>query len=72
MNLSFYAEIDNLLDETYSLGNYINAGAGRYYHAAPKRNYYAVFRFSRIILKKNNKDTTLIVGCFLSVSGKPL
>ena len=31
---------DNLLDENYSLGNDINAAAGRYYNAASKRNYY--------------------------------
>jgi len=30
-----------VLDETYSLGNDINAAGGRYYNAAPKRNYYA-------------------------------
>jgi len=38
--LNIYAGIDNLLDETYSLGNDINAAGGRYYNAAPKRNYY--------------------------------
>ncbi|GAB3005441.1 hypothetical protein GCM10027051_00370 [Niabella terrae] len=32
---------DNLLNETYSLGNDINAVAGRYYNAAPLRNYFA-------------------------------
>lgn len=35
-----YAGADNLLDETYSLGNDINAAGGRYYNAAPKRNFY--------------------------------
>jgi iron complex outermembrane receptor protein len=30
---------DNLLDETYSLGNDINAAAGRYYNAAAKLNF---------------------------------
>ncbi|WP_123891853.1 TonB-dependent receptor family protein [Chitinophaga costaii] len=35
------AGADNLLDETYSLGNDINATGGRYYNAAPGRNYYA-------------------------------
>ncbi|HEX4877552.1 MAG TPA: TonB-dependent receptor plug domain-containing protein [Chitinophagaceae bacterium] len=39
--LNFYTGADNLLNETYSLGNDINAAAGRYYNAAPKRNYYA-------------------------------
>ncbi len=32
--------IDNLLDEQYSLGNDINAPAGRFFNAAPERNYY--------------------------------
>lgn len=38
---NLYLGADNLLDETYSLGNDINAAAGRYYNAAPDRNYYA-------------------------------
>jgi iron complex outermembrane recepter protein len=33
--------VDNLLDETYSLGNDINGFGGRFYNAAPNRNYYA-------------------------------
>ncbi len=41
MRLNIYAGVDNVLDETYSLGNDINAAGGRYYNAAPKRNYYA-------------------------------
>ncbi len=32
---------DNLLNETYSLGNDINAFGGRYYNPAPARNYFA-------------------------------
>jgi iron complex outermembrane receptor protein len=39
--LNFYFGADNLLNETYSLGNDINAAGGRYYNAAAKRNYYA-------------------------------
>lgn len=31
---------DNLLNTTYSLGNDINAAAGRYYNASPGRNYF--------------------------------
>ena len=38
--LNIYAGVDNLLDETYSMGNDINAAGGRYYNAAPKRNFY--------------------------------
>ncbi len=45
MILDFYAGIDNLFNETYSLGNDINAAAGRYYNASPKRNYYAGVSF---------------------------
>lgn len=39
--INLYAGADNLLDEKYSLGNDINAAAGRFYNAAPRRNYYA-------------------------------
>ena len=39
--INIYAGADNLLNEKYSLGNDINAAAGRYYNAAPNRNYYA-------------------------------
>lgn len=42
---SIYAGADNLLDEVYSLGNDINAVGGRYYNAAPARNYYAGISF---------------------------
>ena len=35
-----FAGADNLLDEKYSLGNDINGFGGRYYNAAPGRNYY--------------------------------
>lgn len=38
--LNFYVGADNLLDQRYSLGNDINAAAGRFYNAAPRRNYY--------------------------------
>ena len=38
-----FAGADNLFDTKYSLGNDINAAAGRYYNAAPRRNYYIGF-----------------------------
>ena len=41
LKFNFYTGIDNLLNETYSLGNDINAAAGRFYNAAAGRNYYA-------------------------------
>lgn len=43
--LNFYAGIDNLLNEDYSLGNDINDPNGRYYNAAPKRNFYVGFKY---------------------------
>jgi iron complex outermembrane recepter protein len=41
INAEIFAGADNLFDTRYSLGNDINAAAGRYYNAAPGRNYYA-------------------------------
>lgn len=46
--LNFYAGADNLFDETYSLGNDINAAANRFYNAAPGRNYYVGISFQWI------------------------
>ncbi len=48
IQLNIFAGADNLLNETYSLGNDINAAAGRFYNAAPKRNYYAGVSFQWI------------------------
>jgi len=45
LSLNFYAGGDNLLNETYSLGNDINAAGARYYNAAAKRNYYVGVAF---------------------------
>jgi iron complex outermembrane receptor protein len=42
---------ENLLDEKYSLGNDINGFGGRYYNAAPGRNYYASLSFQYITKK---------------------
>ena len=39
-NLEIFAGVDNLLDERYSLGNDLNAFAGRFYQPAPTRNRY--------------------------------
>lgn len=36
----FYFGIDNLLNQNYSLGNDLNAVGGRYFNAAPKRNFF--------------------------------
>ncbi len=43
---NLYVGVDNLLNEGYSLGNDINAAAGRYYNAAAGRNYYAGIAYS--------------------------
>ncbi len=39
--LDINAGVDNLLDQSYSLGNDLNAIGGRYYNAAPGRNYFS-------------------------------
>jgi iron complex outermembrane receptor protein len=41
VRVKVFAGVDNLLDETYSLGNDVNGFGGRYFNAAPGRNYYA-------------------------------
>jgi iron complex outermembrane receptor protein len=43
MNYDLFLGVDNLLDQDYSLGNDLNAPGGRYYNAAPGRNYYLGF-----------------------------
>lgn len=40
VQMNFFAGADNLLNQKYSLGNDINAFGGRYYNAAPPRNFY--------------------------------
>ncbi len=39
--IDLYGAVDNIFNRTYSLGNDINAAAGRYYNAAPGINYNA-------------------------------
>ena len=39
-NLDFFAGVDNLLNENYSLGNDLNAFGGRFFNAAPLRNFF--------------------------------
>ena len=38
--IELFAGADNLLNQRYSLGDDLNAAAGRYYNPAPTRNYY--------------------------------
>jgi iron complex outermembrane receptor protein len=35
-----FGGVDNLLDESYSLGNDLNPFGGRFYQPAPTRNWY--------------------------------
>jgi iron complex outermembrane receptor protein len=39
-NVDFFVGVDNALNQVYSLGNDLNALGGRYYNAAPGRNFY--------------------------------
>jgi len=39
-DLEAFAGVDNLLDESYSLGNDLNPFGGRFYQPAPTRNWY--------------------------------
>lgn len=43
--IQFFGGIDNLLNESYSLGNDINAFGNRFYNPAPMRNYYGGVEF---------------------------
>jgi iron complex outermembrane receptor protein len=40
LKMDIFAGVDNAFNTKYSLGNDINAAAGRYYNAAPGVNYY--------------------------------
>jgi hypothetical protein len=44
--------VENLLNETYSLGNDINTAAGRFYNAAPGVNYLAGVSFQFVFQNK--------------------
>ena len=39
-DMEIYAGVENLLNETYSLGNDLNAFGGRFFQPAPTRNFY--------------------------------
>ena len=45
VQVNVFAGADNLFNMNYSLGNDINAAGGRYYNAAPGRNYYGGLSF---------------------------
>lgn len=44
--LEVFGGVDNATDEIYSLGNDLNAIGGRFYNAAPLRNFYAGLKFT--------------------------
>lgn len=44
VSVEIFAGVDNALDRTYSLGNDLNALAGRYFNTAAPRNYYGGLR----------------------------
>lgn len=46
LQIEFFAGIDNLLNEKYSLGNDINAFGNRFFNPAPTRNYYGGTKLS--------------------------
>src|SRR6185437_7606505 len=50
IHAEIFVAADNIFDTKYSLGNDINAAVGRYYNAAPGRNYMVgiVFRFNNL------------------------
>jgi iron complex outermembrane receptor protein len=48
IRLEIFAGADNLFNTKYSLGNDINAAAGRYYNAAATANYFAGISLSNI------------------------
>jgi iron complex outermembrane receptor protein len=41
-----FSGVENILDQTYSLGNDINGFGGRYYNAAPGRNFFVGASFT--------------------------
>jgi iron complex outermembrane receptor protein len=53
IRMELFTGAENLTDTRYSLGNDINAAAGRYYNAAPGRNYYAGLSLQWIKQPKN-------------------
>jgi len=50
----FFVNGDNLLNETYSLGNDINAAANRFYNAAPGINFLAGISFQYVFSPVKN------------------
>jgi iron complex outermembrane receptor protein len=51
--LDIFTGVDNALDKRYSLGNDLNAVGGRYYNAAPLRNFYVGFKLTPSLFMTN-------------------
>jgi iron complex outermembrane receptor protein len=49
MELDVFTGIDNVFDETYSLGNDLNAVGSRFFNVAPGRNYFGGFKATWIL-----------------------
>ncbi len=54
LKLQIFIGAENILNQTYSLGNDINGFGGRYYNTAPTRNYYV-----KLALHLQGKKTSL-------------
>ena len=54
INGGFFISGDNLLDQTYSLGNDINAAANRFYNPAPGINFLAGISFRYVFSQRKN------------------
>ncbi|HEV8080927.1 MAG TPA: TonB-dependent receptor plug domain-containing protein, partial [Chitinophagaceae bacterium] len=54
LKFKIFLGAENILNQTYSLGNDINGFGGRYYNAAPTRNYYI-----KLALQLRGKKTFL-------------
>jgi iron complex outermembrane recepter protein len=60
MKIGFFAGADNLFNQTYSLGNDINAAANRFFNVAPARNYYiGISLFQQIEKNQSATGTSL-------------
>lgn len=51
LKLEVFGGINNILDQRYSLGNDLNAFGGRYYNAAPGRNFFGGIRIDNVFSK---------------------
>ena len=52
LELDVFGGVNNIFDQTYSLGNDLNAFGRRYYNAAPGRNYFAGIKVKQIFKRR--------------------